>query len=255
MTVDPCVTLVEEYSQWLRQGLSATAIDSGCELTTPFLDRHNDHLQVYAERVGQRVLLSDDGYTLADLRASGLDIDTDKRREVFETTLAGFGVKVRDGELTAEASSSNLGARVHGLVQAMLAVNDMHVMAQARVAGFFFEDVKAFLDANDVRHVDRVKITGRSGYDHRIDFLIPRSNDRPERFVQAITAPTKDLIVPYLFGISETRQTRDGDVQAFAFLDDQSRTVGPGVQEALREYDIAPAPWSQRDEFAEALAA
>jgi hypothetical protein len=31
----------------------------------------------------------------------------------------------------------------------MLAVNDMFVMAQPRLASFFFEDVRAFLDRQD----------------------------------------------------------------------------------------------------------
>ncbi|MGA2075393.1 MAG: hypothetical protein ABSH52_18035 [Terriglobia bacterium] len=39
--------------------------------------------------------------------------------------------------------------RLHSLVQAMLAVNDMFVMAQPRLASFFFEDVRAFLDRQD----------------------------------------------------------------------------------------------------------
>jgi hypothetical protein len=55
----------------------------------------------------------------------------------------------------------------------MLAVNDMFVMAQPRVASFFFEDVRNFLDSQDIRYTARVKLAGKSGYDHGIDFLIP----------------------------------------------------------------------------------
>lgn len=255
--MDPaaCAKLVDDYAEWLRQGLTAVPLASGCELTTPFLDRHNDHLQIYADRNGERILLSDDGATLADLRSSGLDIDTEKRREVFESTLRGFGVREQNRELVIDATPANLGARLHALVQSMLAVDDMYVMGQQRVAGFFFEDVKAFLDEHDIRHSDRVKVTGRSGYDHTIDFLIPASRRRPERLVQAINAPSKDLIVPYLFGISEARPARGEQAEAYAFLNDRERSVGPGVHEALNEYAITPVPWSRRAEVVEALAA
>jgi len=34
----------------------------------------------------------------------------------------------------------------------MLAINDLFVMSQSRVASFFFEDVRDFLDANNVRY-------------------------------------------------------------------------------------------------------
>ena len=63
-----------------------------CELTTPFLDRHNDHLQVYATRRNGSFVLSDDGYVLSDLRTSGLEIDTPKRKIILESVLNGLGV-------------------------------------------------------------------------------------------------------------------------------------------------------------------
>ena len=113
-------------------------------MTTPFLDRHNDHLQVYATRQNGNITLSDDGYILSDLRTSGLDLDTPKRKTILDSVLKGLGVKTEKGQLFVEASAANLGQRLHSLVQAMLAINDMFVMAQPRVASFFFEDVRSF---------------------------------------------------------------------------------------------------------------
>jgi len=43
-----CQKLIDSYVDWLRQGLSVEEVDGACELTTPFLGRHDDHLQVYA---------------------------------------------------------------------------------------------------------------------------------------------------------------------------------------------------------------
>jgi len=170
-----CQKLIDAYVGWLRQGLSVEDVGEACELTTPFLDRHNDHLQVYAIRRNGNIILSDDGYILSDLRTSGLEVDTPKRKMVLDSVLNGLGVRAEGGQLLVEASAANLGQRLHSLVQAMLAVNDMFVMAQHRVASFFFEDVRNFLDSNDVRYTPRVKLAGKSGYDHGIDFLIPKS--------------------------------------------------------------------------------
>jgi hypothetical protein len=254
MSTNDCAALVGAYADWLRSGLSAAPVEGGCELTTPFLDRHNDHLQIYAERIGDKIVLTDDGYILSDLKASGLDINTDKRRDVLAGTLRGFGVHLRNGELTIEAAPSNVGARIHSMVQAMLAVNDMYVMGQERVAGFFFEDVRTFLEEHQVRYVPRIKVAGTSGYDHTIDFLIPRSPERPERLVQAIAAPSRDYIIPFLFAITDTRQTRGADAEAYAFLNDEGISkIAPNVTEALEEYDVTPAYWSQREHVIEAL--
>jgi len=249
-----CEQLIDAYVGWLRNGLSVENLEESCELTTPFLDRHNDHLQIYAVKRDGKILLSDDGYVLSDLRTSGLDLNTPKRKAVLEAVLNGFGVRMDGRQILVEASQRNLGQRLHALVQAMLAVNDMFVMAQPRVAGFFWEDVKAFLDQHEVRYSPRVKISGRSGFDHAIDFLIPKSRTRPERFIQAINAPSKNTIGTYLFALGDTRNARGDGSEAYAFLNDRTREVGGEVIEALEAYEVKPALWSRREDHVDALA-
>jgi hypothetical protein len=250
-----CQKLIDEYVGWLRQGLSVEQVGEACELTTPFFDRHNDHLQVYATRRNGNTILSDDGYILSDLRTSGLEVDTPKRKLVLDSVLKGLGVRAENEQLLVEASAANLGQRLHSLVQAMLAVNDMFVMAQSRVASFFFEDVRNFLDSHDVRYTPRVKLAGKSGYDHGVDFLIPKSRKRPERILQAIATPKKDNIFAYLWTLSDTRAARaaESEAEAYAFLNDQEQAVGGDVIEALNAYDVIPAIWSQRSNYANAL--
>lgn len=254
-----CQKLIEDYVGWLRKGLSAEEIGQACELTTPFLDRHNDHLQVYATRRNGTIVLSDDGYVLSDLRTSGLEVDTPKRKMVLDSVLKGLGVRSENNQLTVEASASNLGQRLHSLVQAMLAVNDMFVMAQPRVATFFFEDVQNFLDSHEIRYTARVKLAGKSGYDHPVDFVIPKSPKRPERILQAIGSPKKENISTYLWILSDTRAARtsgsESETEAYAFLNDQEQSVGGDIIEALSAYRVAPAIWSQRSQYVDALAA
>ena len=257
MNRDECEKLINSYVDWLRQGLSVEEVGGACELTTPFLDRHNDHLQVYAIRRNGNVVLSDDGYILSDLRTSGLEIDTPKRKMVLDSVLNGLGVRVENNQLLVEASTRNLGQRLHSLVQAMLAVNDMFVMAQPRVASFFFEDVSAFLDSHEIRYTARVKLAGKSGYDHGVDFLIPKSRSRPERILQAIAAPKKENVFAYLWILNDTRAARasgsEQEAEAYAFLNDQEQPVGGDVIEALNAYRVTPAVWSQRSQYVTGL--
>jgi len=250
-----CQKLIDGYVNWLRQGLSVEQVGEACELTTPFLDRHNDHLQVYATRRNGNIILSDDGYILSDLRTSGLELDTPKRKMVVDSALKGLGVRVENDQLVVEASTANLGQRLHSLVQAMLAVNDMFVMARPHVANFFFEDVRNFLDTNDIRYTARVKLAGKSGYDHGIDFLVPKSRKRPERILQAIAMPKKDNIFGYLWTLSDTRAARitESQAEAYAFLNDQEQNIGGDVIEALNAYGVVPAAWSQRATYVNAL--
>jgi hypothetical protein len=254
MNRQECEQFVHNYLSWLRQGFSVEALGNNtCELTTPFLDRHNDHLQVYVVRRADRVVLSDDGYILSDLRTSGLELNTPKRKATLETVLKGFGVQLDGNALVVEVSERNFGQRLHSFVQAMLAVNDMFVMAQARVASFFWEDVRAFLDEHDVRYSPRVKIAGRSGFDHAVDFLVPKSRRQPERVVQAINVPNKGTITNCLFTVGDIREARTEPFAAYAFLNDRARTVGGDIAEALEAYGVTPALWTRRERYAVAL--
>jgi hypothetical protein len=255
VTSTECQTLIDAYVEWLRNGLTAEPVGDACELTTPFLDRHNDHVQVYAERTNGRIQLTDDGHTLSDLRTSGFQLDTPKRRQVFENTLNGFGVRAQSGELVVDASERTLGQRTHTLIQAMLAINDMFVLAQPRVASFFLEDVKGFLDQNEVRYSERIKIAGRTGFDHLVEFLIPPSRQAPERFVQAVNMPIRSSVSAYLFSVTDILEARGNETKAYAFLNDRDREVPGDVIEALDAYSVTAALWSERDAHVSMLAA
>jgi hypothetical protein len=247
--------LVESYLSWLRRGVRGQIIGEGVvELTTPFLDRHNDHLQLYAEQKSPDVyLLSDDGYVLGELKAGGVEARGTRRRELFAEVLSGYGVSIRGNELQVEATASSLGQRVHNLIQAMLAIDDMFVLALPRTATLFVEDVARFLDERDVRYSPRVKLAGKSGLDHLVDFVIPKSRGVPERVLQVINAPRRDRVESLLFAVQDTRPTRGHKVLFYALVNDSRKAVAPEVLNAFAAYQVEALPWSRRNQIAEAL--
>ena len=249
-----CLRLAQEYADWLRSGFQAELIDGICEVITPFVDHHNDHLIVYIEPRGDRLVLTDDGHTLSDLAQSGVEMNTPKRQEELDTILRGLGIRLCGGELEVEAAQNGIPQKLHSLIQAMLAVNDMFITAQSRIRSFFLEDVRQFLQAGDIRFSENVKLPGRSGFDHAINFLIPASAARPERIVQAIGTPNRTNIASYLFALTDTRGARRSDAEAYAFLNDQETQVSGDVVSALDSYGVEGVVWSKREAVAEALA-
>ena len=98
---------------------------SWVEITTPYLDRHNDALQIYARSENGAFVLTDDSYIIHDLEASGCKLDTEKRKDLLQMTLNGFGVKLNHEAIEVQATPENFPLRKHNLIQAMLAVNDL----------------------------------------------------------------------------------------------------------------------------------
>ena len=110
---------------------------------------------------------------------------------MFRATLNGFGVQVNGNVLEVRTSADDFALRKHNLVQAMLAVNDLFHLAAPTVASLFHEDVVAWLDEADIRYTPNVKFTGKTGYDHRFDSVIPKSRRQPERVLRTLNRPSR----------------------------------------------------------------
>jgi hypothetical protein len=247
--------LVDAYHAWLKDKTVLKQIDDWVEITTPYLDRHNDYIQIYGRRDDGGVLLTDDGYTLEDLRDSGCKLDSPKRQALLRQTLNGFGVQLSGERIEVHATPENFALRKHNLVQAMLAVGDMFYLAMPLVASLFYEDVVAWLDLHDVRYTTNVKFSGKSGFDHRFDFVIPKSRRQPERVLQAINRPRRDAAQAIAFSWIDTKETRPAESRAIALLNDSEQSVSGDILDALRNYDVRPVLWSQRETVVEELAA
>jgi hypothetical protein len=247
--------LIDKYLAWLKDKTVLRQLGDSVEITTPYLDRHNDYLQIYAMRDNGGFLLTDDGYTLADLEQSGCSLDSEKRQALLKMTLNGFGLKLNGDRLETRASADNFALRKHNLVQAILAVNDLFYLAAPVVSSLFLEDVVAWLDESEIRFTPRVKFTGKSGYDHLFDFVIPKSQHKPERIIRAINRPNKETAEALAFSWIDTKEVRPADSHAYAFLNDTDRPVPQGVIEALRSYDVASVLWSNREQSKKELAA
>lgn len=53
--------------------------------------------------------------------------------------------------------------------------------------------------------------------------------------------------------LSDTREAPGQESEAYAFLNDQEQSIGGDVTEALKAYEVTPVPWSQRDQYVQAL--
>ena len=247
--------LLDDYYSWLKDRTGLREIGQWVEITTPYLDRHNDYVQIYAKKSNGGFLLTDDGYTIDDLEQSGCKLDSRKRQDLLKITLNGFGVQQENKALQVHTSSDNFALRKHNLVQAMLTVNDMFYLTAPMTASLFYEDVAAWMDVHDIRYTPHVKFTGKTGYDHLFDFVIPKSRRQPERIVRTINRPNRISAQAVVLSWIDTREVRTPESRAYAMVNDSEQTASAAVMDALRSYEVRPVAWSQRENVREELAA
>src|SRR6218665_1820849 len=106
--------VIDEYLKWMKDNTLVKTLEEGkiYSISNPFLDRHNDCLDIYMIKNNESVKLTDNGYTIADLKMSGFELNTPKRERILKAALNGFGVKMNErNELFVDAAESTISDR------------------------------------------------------------------------------------------------------------------------------------------------
>lgn len=252
-------SLIQEYADWLKDNITPRRIDeSTLALDSPFLDRHNDYIQIYIVQGTDKMKLSDDGATIEDLRIDGFEFNSALRKAQLEKVLRGFGISLNweTGELYTEAAPRDFAAKKHALIQTILAVNDMHVLSRSYVRSLFQEDVAEYLLDNEVRFSKDLSVIGKSGLVHKYDFVISPSRVAPERFLRPINSLDKNQTQSICFAWNETIEERDSESKLYVISNDcDGKRVSKRNIEALSKYDIIHVEFSHLNEHLEDLVA
>lgn len=246
---------VDNYLKWLKENMKQTVISSNLvELTTPFLDRHNDYTQIYLEEQSdQSYVISDRGYTVTDLKLSGVDMTTDKRSAIFQQILNRLGIQfdVQSDVLYLKCSRNRIPEAQHTLLQGMLDINDMFYLNTETVVNLFYSDVKEFFQANSIYFSEDMEIRGRSGLSHSFPFFIQNNKTHPDRFVRLSNRFTRSEAERFMFAWEDVAQIRNakGKSSSLIILINDTKKINEELLANVIQYDsnIIPLPWSTRE--------
>lgn len=254
MDINP-TQLKEKYISWLEDEISVKNIGEFFEITSPFLDRYNDYLQIYAKlESNNEIFLTDDAYTINNLKMSGIDINSPKRKQILDNFLSKYRIKIDNDALVIKAGIEDFPQKILFLMQAMLNVDDMFMLSQNKVASIFLDDIKKFFDNNEIFYSENVNFIGKSGFFYSYDYLIQRTKDKPERLCKAINNPNKQNFQSTMFMWNDTKETRNLDSNLIVFLNDEDK-IDPNIIEGFKNYDVTTIPWSKRKEYLDILIA
>ncbi len=252
--LDP-IEVKEKYIKWLEQEISVNKIGEYLEITSPFLDRYNDYLQVYAKlEADDEIILTDDAYIINNLQMSGVDINSSKRKQVLESFLNKYNVKLEEDALVTKSGIEDFPQKILFLMQAMLNIDDMFMLSQNKVASIFLEDVTEFLDSRDIFYSKDVSFVGKSGFIYSYEYLLQRTKEKPERLCKVINNPNKQNFQNTIFMWNDTKETRDNNSQLIVFLNDENK-IDATVIEGFKNYDVNTIPWSEREKHLDLLRA
>ena len=227
-------------------------------ITLPFLDRNNDHTEIYIiNQHDGTFLITDDGATLGDLSFSGFDFSTSKRRQqILASITASHGVSISNSkDLQIVCTMDDLPIKKHMLAQCMVKVSDMFYLSRSNVQSVFLDDVQRFLDDNDVRYVPDIFVTGKSKLTSHYDFVVSRSKKSAERLIKVINNMDLNAARNIIFTWNDTKELRQPEAKLYTFIQNSERKVSGDAIGALKEYGITPALWTEREKIVPELIA
>ena len=247
---------ITKYLDWIKHNSSQTVIGDYSEITTPFVDAHNDQIQFYITKTDNGYLLTDDGYVINDLEMCGCDVKSKKRKQMMMQIAESIGVTIKDSCIIVEANEGDIARKQHIMIQAILKISDMFLTTSSRIKGLFMEEVQEFFVANDIRNTPSIMLMGHSGLSHQFDFVIPASRKMPERVITTINTPTKQAVESALFAWNDVAKTRKGGngSQGYIILNDKKKKPNNELFNAIQNYDLKAVPWTDRDAYITELA-
>lgn len=124
------------YVDWLKQNIDQYRVNEMTfRLTLPFLDRNNDHIEMYIiDNGNETYTITDDGATIGDLQLGGFDFSGSTRRKIIlDSIVSAHGVtKTENDELTVNCTVSDLPLKKHMLAQCMIKVSDMFYLSRSQ---------------------------------------------------------------------------------------------------------------------------
>ncbi len=243
--------LIDQYYDFLK-GRTAVVTETGTDwavMSTPFIGLFNDTLEVYTKKDNGRILLSDDGITIKNLDLVGSPISrSPKRKDLLEKILLNYGIQFQNNEFITEATEQNFPQKKHNLVSAISEINDMYMLAKHTVASIFKDDVKAYLDEQEIIYTPQFISKGSTGLEFTFDFQVAYKGK--EIVIKSFNSMNKLNLPNFLFTWDDIKSIRekvtDKQVVGLAIINDEEKEIQTEYLDALKSKNADYILWTQR---------
>jgi hypothetical protein len=244
--------LIDEYNSWLRsKTLIATDSKTGwVTISTPFIGLFNDLIEIYAQKQGNKIILSDNGETLNNLALTGTRIRKGERQYIAERIFLNYGITLKDNELLVEANEKDFPQKKHNFISAIMELNDLAVLSTNRVTNIFKEDVRSYLDEKGVIYTPDFISKGATGLEFTFDFQI--AHKEQEIVLRSFNALNTLNVSSFLFGWEDIKTVREKitkkTVKAIAIINDLDKDIKQEYIDALSAKNTDHILWSQKED-------
>jgi hypothetical protein len=245
--------LMNDYYQFIKEKTIITSSNQSdwVEISTPFLGLFNDTVDIYAQKIGSTILLSDDGNTLRNLELSGMEINrSTKRQEILNSILLNYGVKINNNsEFITEATEKDFPQKKLNLISAIVEASEMCNLARHTTTAAFKEEVKTYLDKHEFIYTPHFIYKGNTGLEFSFDFQI--AYRKSEIVIKSFNSITKTNLSSFLFTWKDIKEIREKmiekEVIGLAIINNVDTNISQEYIDALNTYGAQHILWTERE--------
>ncbi len=244
--------LINEYYGWLK---SKTLIipdlsTDWVAIQTPFVGLFNDLIEIYAQKKGSNITLSDNGETFNNLELVGASISrAGERKVIADRILLNYGIQLIGNELITNTNEVNFPQKKHNFLSAIMELNDLYVLSKSTVSSIFKEDVRIYLDEKEIIYTPDFISKGSTGLEFMFDFQI--AGKKSELVLKSFNTINKQSLSSFLFSWDDIKPIREKiskkKVSAVAFLNDSEKPINDEILNAFKTKNADYILWSERN--------
>lgn len=239
-----------ELCQAFCNDISVTEVPAGLAVATAFRRDDGDKVSFYVVKIDDgHFRLEDDGATIQQLEAAGVDFETDTRRRGLESLLESVDAHfdVEDGTIKTRAFTlDELASKALDFVGIMIRMNDFLLLTQEKIASTFKEDAADRIKqavGNRARIRESEPVNPRLA-EVRPDMVIEAGERPPVAIFFGNIARVNDAIFLHLPALHEVKQ----DLSVVALLEDDHSV--PNELRRRASNRLATVPVFKEDEEA-----
>lgn len=255
-----CNDLLQIVTHAFHNKFSVVSLDSDCVLVTPFLNSDAAPVEIYVEKTGDLIRLSDEGEALNQLFAGGLTIEKNPRYMSQIQLIAELNeVQFTGSELNVHSTEERLSDDVCRLANAIQAVSFLIYKRSHRQYPKFEDEVERLMMVHEVKYESAYDVRGYANT-HVIPFYV---NSNRNVLVEPLTASSissaRNKAKQVAYKWSDLRRKFGDDYKYTVIIDDaqsKHREIWSDqeAQSALVSYSTSVFSWTdERSAFIDTL--
>lgn len=239
--------IADEWFNFIKANSKVSLLaNESIRLSTPFTDSFGDGIVINLKATtGEKYLVSDQGYTIWNLMANGIDVmkKNSNRYRILQSLIKPFSFQLDEKHaLFKIVERPYLAQTINDFAQVLINVSDIAFLNRNNTAGVFFDDAKDYFNAQRDQYsfLRTIYADGKTTQKYKFEYVFtPKVNEfKLTKLYNTLSKNTMDAIIGIWSDTANFRDENYGGNASFNILTNGLTTKEIEYADGLRAHGI-----------------